>query len=88
MEFAVEQSIHVLLDFAIVQLHPHIRHRALIRPQDVMEERIYRLRRIANMQLDLPVLVERTHISQSFVCSFQYGARFIEKHTPGLRQPH
>src|SRR4029450_12901254 len=49
MESAFEQSIHVFLHFAIVQLHPHVRHHALIRPQDAVKERIYRIRTIANM---------------------------------------
>jgi hypothetical protein len=40
------------------------------------------------MQLDALVLVERTHISQCFVCSCQDRASFIEKQTPGLGQPN
>ena len=72
-----EQSIHVLLHFAIVQFHPYVRHRALIRPQDAMKERIYRIRTIANMQLDGLVLVSAARISQCFVCSCQDRASFI-----------
>ena len=88
MESAFEQSIHVLLHFAIMQLHPHVRHHALIRPQDAVKERIYRIRTITNMQLDALVLVERTHISQCFVCLCQDRASFIEKQTPGFGESH
>ena len=68
MQSAFEQSIHVLLNFAIVQLHPHVRHPVLIRPQDAVKERIYRIRTIANMQLDALVLSSaRTFLSASSV---------------------
>jgi hypothetical protein len=40
------------------------------------------------MQLDGLVLVERTHISQCFVCSRQYRASFIEKQTPSFCESH
>ncbi|KAF5406534.1 MAG: hypothetical protein Udaeo2_34090 [Candidatus Udaeobacter sp.] len=87
LQSSITQTGDDLLAGPIVQFHVNFRHCLLKRAQRRRHDLCPKYRRIANVQFRFTGLRKRTHVSHSFICSFQYCSSFFEKGVSCVSQP-